>query len=112
VAAAQLDAQRAAAALAAQRNELLSAYAITVHAAVERHKLKPRLRQGGQVLVQITIAPSGELLSQSVVQGSGLPALDGAAIASLRQAAPFPRIPPEVSSGPLTLTVPFHYNTR
>jgi periplasmic protein TonB len=112
VATAQLEAQRAAAALAARRNQLLSAYAITVHAAVERHKLKPRLRQRGQVLVQISIAPSGELLSQSVLQSSGLPELDTAAIASLRQAAPFPPIPPEVGSGPLTLTVPFHYNTR
>ncbi len=112
VAAAQLEAQRAAAALAARRNKLLSAYAMTVHAAVERHKLKPRLRLKGQVLVQITIAPSGELLSESVLQGSGLSELDAAALASLKQASPFPPIPPEVSAGPLTLAVPFHYNTR
>jgi protein TonB len=112
VASVQLDEQRAASALAAQRNKLWSAYEIALHSTLERHKLKPRTGKTGEVIVQIVIAQSGELVSQSVLKSSGSSELDKVALASLEAAAPFPPVPPEVSSGPLTLDIPFHFQTR
>ncbi|SRR5579883_2582546 len=112
LAAPDLDAQRAAAALASHRNQIWSAYQIELHTALERHKLKPHSNKMGEVLVEITIAPSGQLLSHFVRQTSGVPELDRAAITSLERASPFPPIPQEISSSPLSLTVPFRYRTQ
>ena len=112
VATAAQEEQQAASALAARRNRLWSAFQIEVYSALERHKIKPRVGRVGEVLLQITVAPSGELVSHEVLKSSGVAELDKAAVASMERAAPFPAIPPEVSSQPLTLIVPFHYRMR
>jgi protein TonB len=106
------DKQQAAAALAAQRDKLWSAYQIELHAAVERSKIKVQAMRAAVVKVEATIAPSGQLLSQSIAESSGIAELDRAAIASVRRAAPFPAIPPEVSLNPLTVIIPFEYRVR
>jgi protein TonB len=106
------DEQQAAAALAAQRDKLWSAYQIELHAAVERSKIKVQAMRAAVVKVEATIAPSGQLLSQSIAESSGIAELDRAAIASVRRAAPFPAIPPEVSLNPLTVIIPFEYRVR
>jgi protein TonB len=62
--------------------------------------------------LQLTVAPSGQLLDRAVLQSSGVPQLDRAAITALERAAPFPPLPPELSSTPLTFTVPFRFRTR
>ena len=74
--------------------------------------MKPQVRKNADVIAQITVAPSGDLLSSSLLRSSGVPELDGAAVASLKRAAPFPRVPPEFGAGPLTLIVPFFYRVR
>ncbi len=112
VAATQLEEQRAAAELAARRNKLWPVYVSELHSALERHKIKPRNARTGEVLLRITIAPTGSLVSHMVIKSSGSPELDSAAVTSLVQSAPFPPIPPEIASGPLTLTVPFQFLTR
>jgi protein TonB len=106
------DEQTAAAALAAKRSKLWSAYQIEIHTALEKHKIKPRLGRDGDVLVSITIAPSGQLIARSILKSSGNPDLDGTAIASLERAAPFPPMPPEIATGPLTVSVPFQFRTH
>lgn len=103
------DEQIAARALAARRIKLWSAYQVEIHAAVERAKTRPYTGRVADVLVSVTIAPSGQLLSCSVAKSAGVPELDQAAMTSVERAAPFPPIPREVSAAPLTLTVPFEY---
>jgi protein TonB len=111
VAAEAQEEQRAAAAIA-RRNKSWSSYETELYSMLERHKVKPHAAKTGDVLLLITIAPSGQLLSRAVANSSGVPELDGAAIAALERSAPFPPVPPDVSSGPLTLTVPFRFRTR
>ncbi len=105
------DEQQAAAA-AARRSKAWSRYETELYTTLERHKVKPRVRKNADVFLQITIASSGELVSRSVLRSSGVPELDGAALASLERARPFPPVPPEIGTGALTLTVPFQYRTR
>ncbi len=112
VAAEAQEEQHAAAAVAARRNKSWSLYETELYSALERHKVKPHAAKTGDVLLLITIAPSGQLLSRAVANSSGVPELDGAAMAALERSAPFPPVPPDVSSGPLTLTVPFRFRTR
>jgi protein TonB len=105
-----LDAQQAAPALAARRDRLWSRYQSELYAALQRHKV--HVAKAGDVLLKITIAPSGKLLNSAITQSSSVPELDRAALAALERSAPFPPIPPEVSSSPLTLAVPFRFRTR
>jgi protein TonB len=112
VAAQAQDEQQAATALAARRNELWSKYSAQVSSALEHFKVKTRTAKESDVLLQFTVAPSGRLLDRAVIRSSGTPVLDRAAIASLERAAPFPPFPPELSSSPLTFTVPFQFRIR
>ena len=107
----QID-QQAAAALAARRDELGLRYLAEFSSALERYKVRPHSAKEGNVLLQITVAPSGQLLDHSVMQSSGTPELDRAAIAALEHAAPFPPLPAEFKYNPLTFTVPFRFRIR
>lgn len=102
-------AERAAAAEAARRTKLWSAYQSELYEALERFKMDPRSHQAGEVLLDITIAPSGQLLASSILKSSGVPELDRAALASLKRTH-FPPIPSNVSAGSYRVTVPFQYN--
>jgi periplasmic protein TonB len=104
------DAQQAAAAQAARQSKLWSLYQTEIYSSLERHKV--HIAKTGDVLLQMTIDPSGKLLTRAVLKSSGSAELDKAAIAALERSAPFPPVPPEVSSVPLTLAVPFHFRTR
>jgi periplasmic protein TonB len=104
------DEQQAAAALAAHRNELFSRYLVEFSSALDRHKV--HVAETGNVLLQVTLAPSGQLLDRAIIQSSGHPELDRAAIASLERAAPFRPLPQDLTLGPLTFTVPFRFRTR
>jgi protein TonB len=110
VAAKAQDEQQAAAALAARRDQLWSGYLVGLNLAFDQHKV--HVAASGDVLLQFTVAPSGKLLDHTVLQSSGSPKLDRAAITALERAAPFPPLPPELSSGPQTLTAPFRFRTR
>jgi protein TonB len=110
VAAKAQDEQQAAAALAARRNQLWSQYSVQLNLAFDRHKV--HVAEKGDVLLQVTVAPSGQLLDHAVLQSSGIPRLDRAAITALERAAPFPPLPPELGSSALTFSVPFRFRTR
>jgi len=112
VAAKAQDQQQAAAALAARRNELFSRYSAQLSSALEHYKVKPRAAKESDVLLQFTVAPSGQLLDHAVIQSSGTRILDSAAITALERAATFPPFPPDLSSSPLTFTVPFQFRIR
>ncbi len=107
------DEQRAAnRAYDAHRAEVLSFYNSKVYQALMKNALRPRTAQKGRVVVELTLAPSGELLDHHVVQSSGSPTLDKTAMSSLERAAPFPPVPPEAGKEIHTLRVPFEYAVK
>ena len=62
------------------------------HLAVK--KVNPRTSVTGIAKVRFSFDPAtGQLLNHEIVQSSGSPALDKAALASVERAAPFPRSP-------------------
>ena len=79
---------------------------------LERHKVNPRSRQSGSVLVRFTVGASGQILSRAVQTSSGSKVLDDAAMAALERASPFPPIPAGLSPGPIEVQVPFNFVTR
>lgn len=91
---------------------LRSAYMGTVRKALEPHKVNPRSRRAGLVMLRITIDPSGELVSSEVVSSSGFKILDDAAIKTIKRASPFPPMPEAAGSEPLVFKVPFKYSTK
>jgi protein TonB len=99
-------------ALEGRRTALASAYLSEVYSSLGRHKVRPQSNRTGHVLVSLTIAPSGQIVSHDIVESSGSDALDRAAIGSLEKAAPFPPLPKGLSDGPYTVIVPFEYSTR
>ena len=110
--AAQEEQRAASRAFEARRKEVLSLYNSRVYQALMRNALRPQTMEKGRVVLELTLAPSGELLDHHVVVSSGSLTLDKTAMTSLERAAPFPPVPPEVSKQPHTLRVPFEYAVK
>lgn len=109
---AQEEQRAATRAFDARRNEVLSLYNSRVYQALMKNALRPKTMQKGRVVLELTLAPSGELLEHHVVVSSGSPTLDRTAMTSLERAAPFPPVPAEVSEQAHTLRVPFEYAVK
>ena len=79
----------------------------------DQHSFYPKeasqTNEGGNVKVHIVIAPDGEVTSIEVVQGSGLSALDAAAVAVFRNAQ-LPPFPPGTPAQPADVVVTLHYH--
>jgi protein TonB len=88
------------------------AYLGKLRKTLERHKVNPRSRLAGTVLIRFTVGPTGQVLSREVRQSSGSKLLDDAAMAALDRASPFPPMPQELAHGPLEVQVPFKFITR
>jgi periplasmic protein TonB len=80
-----------------------SAYCSKVWAALARHK--PRLGQPGSTTVAFAIGSSGALRALRVSRSSGNAGLDRRALATVRQAAPFP--PPPIAGVAYTIQIYF-----
>jgi len=109
---AQDEARASTRAYEARLSQLLAAYNHKVHQALMRNASRPKNREKGRVMLELTIAPNGELLAQRVVKSSGARDLDETAMASLKRAAPFPPMPSDIAKGPRTLLVPFDYSAN
>jgi protein TonB len=107
-----VDAQIAASMSAAKRASLWSAYKTELYSMLERFKKKPNRGLSGDVLLSVTIAPTGDLLNRAVVKSSGIAELDATALASIDRAAPFSPIPAGLGRAALTIMVPFEYRVR
>lgn len=68
-------------------------------------------RQQGVVHVRFKMNRAGRLLSSEILRSSGSPALDRAALDTVRRAQPLPAIPPE-KPDPLELTTPVEFFVR
>lgn len=77
-----------------------------------RHKVNPRSRSTGTVVVRLVVDSSGKVLSREVTKSSGYPALDSAAVVSLDRASPFPPFSKAMRPEPIILSVPFRFVTR
>jgi TonB family protein len=62
--------------------------------------------KSGEAKVAFTLDRTGKLVSTKIVSGTGVPALDDAALEIVKSAQPFPLAPPEVADGDLTLVAP------
>ena len=61
----------------------------------------------GNVDIRFTVAPDGRVTAVSVVQGSGVPVLNDAALAMLD--ATVPALPPAMAQAAITITVELRY---
>jgi protein TonB len=86
-----------------------ASWAASVRTRIERAKAFPPEAAGaaGRVTIALRIGADGALRSVSVAAGSGHAALDAAAIAAVRRAAPFPPAPAGVPGGDFRLTIRF-----
>ena len=69
----------------------------------------PDLRQkneGGTVVLRFVIARDGRLMDASIVQSSGVIALDRGLLESLKAASPYPPLPPEIPGNQVVFTQP------
>lgn len=77
-----------------------------VRARINRKLAVPKGTAPGRAKVRVTLAPSGALLAAEVVESSGQPGLDAAALKAAKAAAPFPRAPKGLSEARYSFTVP------
>lgn len=63
----------------------------------------------GTVTLRLTIARDGRLVEVGLARSSGSQALDGASMNMVRQAGPYPPLPPEIQGGQHTFILPLYY---
>ncbi|GEM_PF-1743171 len=93
-----------------------SNYAGRVLAHLQRHKRYPssaaRRRLSGVVTIRFSIDASGRLRGVSLRGSSGEQVLDEAALAMVRRADPFPKIPGGLGRNAMSFTVPVRFRPR
>jgi colicin import membrane protein len=93
--AAKEAADRAAAqaqALSAE-NQLIAQYTSIIHDVVSRNWIQPpSARNGMQVLVNIKLVPTGEIIASVVIQSSGDPIFDRSALQAVDKSGSFPEL--------------------
>ena len=92
----------------------LAAYNARVRAHLMRFQSYPPEGRGqrGVVRLTFTLGRGGQVLSSRLGGASGNPAFDARAMAMVRQAQPFPPIPPEVAQGAIGFSVPVAFVPR
>ena len=98
--------------LEARRNRALSRYGAEISLALKKHARWSKNRKSGHLWAELTLAPSGALISYRIVESSGSSDLDETAIESIKRAAPFPHAPKELGDSPHTMRVPFEYSVK
>lgn len=66
-------------------------------------------KEAGSVTLRLVIARDGRLLEVGVIRSSGLPSLDNASVNMIRQAAPYPALPPEIGGSQHSFTLPLYF---
>jgi protein TonB len=69
-------------------------------------------RQQGIARIAITLRRSGEVVAAELVHGSGYPALDMEARATVRRASPLPPPDDAIPGDPVTIEVPIDFAIR
>ena len=88
-------------------------YAARVHAIVASHKRYPGGESAqGSAVVTFTVVRSGALTGASLSRSSGNPALDQAALATVRASNPLPPFPAGMPQVSATFSVPISFSVR
>ncbi|WP_029075655.1 TonB family protein [Kaistia adipata] len=91
-----------------------SNYKGKVQSAIRRHTRTPskaaRMGITGRALVSFTVQPSGAAKNIVLASSSGNALLDNAALAAVRQASPFPRMPEGMAQ--ISLTAPIIFESK
>jgi periplasmic protein TonB len=81
---------------------------------LRRYQTYPRAARSrrieGQVVVQLTVTPEGQLATVGIARTSGSDLLDDAALEMVRRAAPLPPLPASSAGRPVTLAVPIVFS--
>lgn len=88
-----------------------NAYNSLVYGHLQQYKSYPASANGasGHPVAHFVLSRTGNVLSASIVQSSGNAALDAAALASVRNANPFPPFPAEKTGAQDGFTAPFKF---
>lgn len=65
--------------------------------------------EAGTVVLRLTIARDGRLVDVGLSRSSGLASLDGVSLNMIRQAAPYPPLPPDFTGAQHTFTLPLYF---
>jgi protein TonB len=71
---------------------------------------KSRAGRAGSTVVALTVTRAGQLAAVSVLESSGHPALDAAAVAAVKSAGPFPRAPAELTDSRYNFALPIDFS--
>jgi protein TonB len=63
----------------------------------------------GSVVLRMTVARDGRLVDAGLSQSSGVAALDATALNLIRQAGPYPRLPPDIAGAQHSFVLPLHF---
>ncbi len=88
----------------------LTAYVGKMHGALQRVKAPMPNGAVGQVTLGFTLSPEGKVLASDIIQSSGVPAVDKAALAWLERAV-FPPLP-EILGGGQRFNVPLTFKRK
>ncbi|WP_372840593.1 TonB family protein [Phaeovulum sp.] len=100
---------RAATASTSARQSALAAWGAEVRAALQRRQRSPVGGGEGAVTLLLAVARNGALQSVEIAESSGSVALDQAALAAARAAAPFAAAPPELTDAAYALRLTLRF---
>jgi periplasmic protein TonB len=108
------QAQAASAASAGATASAIDSYNQRVRAHLMRFHQYPSGANGqrGVARLSFTLSRSGQVSGGRLGGSSGVAALDAQAMAMIRQASPFPAIPPEIPQGSMSFTIPVAFTVR
>ena len=111
---AQREAPLASAVNAGSVASMIATYNQRVRAHLMRFHQYPKSANGqnGVVTVNLTLGRGGQVLSSRVGGSSGVAVLDAQAMAMVRQAQPFPPVPPEITYGTMLIKVGVKFGDR
>ena len=92
----------------------MAAYSQRVRAHLMRFHQYPSSGNGqrGIARLSFTLNRNGQVQSSRIGGSSGVPAFDSLALALVRQAAPFPAFPPEITYGSMPFSIPVEFKPR
>ncbi len=87
----------------------VDAYLRSVRQHAEKFKARPLSAETGTAVIRFTINRDGRASNRQVADSSGSPRLDGAALKTIRQASPFPRLSGVVSENSMVIAIPITF---
>lgn len=96
---------------AGQRAKLQSIWGAKIRSRIERRKRYPAGTRGsGRVVLRITVAASGALVTYRVAKSSGVAAFDQAALKAVARAGKFPKAPKGIGASQFTFNLPMSFS--